>query len=74
MGLTALIKRLEDIMRSDPGIDGTAQRLSQVVWLLFLKVFDYKEEEAELEDDYEPVIPEGYRWRDWAATGRPASL
>ena len=61
MSLTALIKRLEDIMRSDPGIDGTAQRLSQIVWLLFLKVFDYKEEEAELEDDYEPVIPEGYR-------------
>ena len=66
MSLAALIKRLEDIMRSDPGIDGTAQRLSQIVWLLFLKVFDYKEEEAELEDDYEPVIPEGYRWRDWA--------
>lgn len=66
MSLAALIKRLEDIMRSDPGIDGTAQRLSQIVWLLFLKVFDYKEEEAELEDDYEPIIPEGYRWRDWA--------
>ena len=66
MSLAALIKRLEDIMRSDPGIDGTAQRLSQIVWLLFLKVFDYKEEEAELEDDYEPVVPEGYRWRDWA--------
>lgn len=66
MSLVTLIKRLEDIMRSDAGIDGTAQRLSQIVWLLFLKVFDYKEEEAELEDDYEPVIPVGYRWRDWA--------
>ncbi|NEG95682.1 N-6 DNA methylase [Bifidobacterium sp. SMB2] len=66
MSLASLIKRLEDIMRSDPGIDGTAQRLSQIVWILFLKVFDYKEEEAELDDDYRPVIPEGYRWRDWA--------
>ncbi|MBM6729981.1 SAM-dependent DNA methyltransferase [Bifidobacterium pullorum subsp. saeculare] len=66
MNLAALTKRLEDIMRPDPGIDGTAQRLSQIVWLLFLKVFDYKEEEAELEDDHEPVIPTGYRWRDWA--------
>ncbi len=53
-------------MRPDAGIDGTAQRLSQIVWILFLKVFDYKEEEAELDDDYTPVIPEGYRWRDWA--------
>lgn len=66
MSLTSLIKRLEDIMRPDPGIDGTAQRLSQIVWILFLKIFDYKEEEAELDDDYQPIIPEGYRWRDWA--------
>lgn len=65
MTLANLIKRLEDIMRADNGIDGTAQRLSQIVWILFLKVFDYKEEEAELDDGYEPVIPEGYRWRDW---------
>ena len=42
MSLTSLIKRLEDIMRPDPGIDGTAQRLSQIVWILFLKIFDYK--------------------------------
>lgn len=66
MSLASLIKRLQDIMRQDSGVDGDAQRLSQIVWLIFLKVFDYKEEEAELEDDYEPVIPVGYRWRDWA--------
>ena len=66
MTLTALVKRLQNIMRGDKGVDGDAQRLSQIVWLLFLKVFDFKEEEAELDDDYEPVIPEGYRWRDWA--------
>ena len=66
MSLSNLIKRLQDIMRKDSGVDGDAQRLAQIVWLIFLKVYDYKEEEAELEDDYAPVIPEGYRWRDWA--------
>ena len=70
MTLGALVKRLEDIMRSDTGIDGTAQRLSQIVWLLFLKAFDFAEEEAEWDDDFEPVIPEGYRWRDWATCER----
>lgn len=67
MSLAALVKRLQDIMRKDSGVDGDAQRLAQIVWLVFLKVMDYKEEEAELTvDGYVPVIPEGYRWRDWA--------
>ena len=66
MSLASLIKKLENIMRSDTGIDGTAQRLAQIVWLMFLKVFDYKEMDDELEDGYETVIPTGYRWRDWA--------
>ena len=66
MSLATLIKRLQDVMRKDPGVDGDVQRLMQFVWLIFLKVFDYKEEENELDDDYKPVIPEGYRWRDWA--------
>lgn len=67
MSITTLIKRLQDIMRGDAGVDGDAQRLSQIVWILFLKIFDYTEENWEYtEDDYQPVIPEGYRWRDWA--------
>ena len=66
MSLATLIKRLQDVMRRDPGVDGDVQRLNQFVWLIFLKVFDYKEEESELDDDYKPIIPEGYRWRDWA--------
>lgn len=66
MSLANLIKRLQDVMRKDPGVDGDVQRLNQIVWLIFLKVFDYKEEENELDDNYKPVIPEGYRWRDWA--------
>lgn len=66
MSFASLIKRLQDIMRKDSGVDGDAQRLAQIVWLIFLKVYDYKEEEAELDDNYVPVIPKGYRWRDWA--------
>ena len=69
MSLSALIERLRKIMRKDKGVDGDAQRLSQIVWLIFLKIFDFKEEEGELSNAYEPVIPEGYRWRDWADTG-----
>lgn len=69
MALTTLIKRLQDIMRGDAGVGGDEQRLSQIVWILFLKIFDYKEEEWELtREDYVPVIPEGYRWRDWVTS------
>ena len=62
----ALIKKTTKIMFGDAGISGTAQYMSQLVWVLFLKVFDYKEEEWELEGDYSPVIPEPFRFRDWA--------
>ena len=69
MSLIALVKRLRDIMRKDSGVDGDAQRLAQVVWLIFLMVFDKREFESECTvDNYIPVIPEGYRWRDWAGT------
>ena len=68
MSLSAIIKAVQDIMRQDAGVDGDAHRISQLVWMIFLKVFDAKEEEWELmDDDYTPIIPEGLRWRDWAA-------
>lgn len=67
MSIATFLKRIRDIMRQDKGVDGDAQRLSQIVWLLFLMNFDHIEEEKELDvDNYQPVIPEGYRWRDWA--------
>jgi len=67
MSLSAIIKSVQDIMRQDAGVDGDAQRISQLVWMIFLKVFDAKEQEWELYyDDYKPIIPEGLRWRDWA--------
>lgn len=68
MSVTNVIKSVQDIMRQDAGVDGDAQRISQLVWMIFLKVFDAKEEEWELEyDDYTPIIPEELRWSNWAA-------
>ena len=65
--LGGLVKRLQDIMRNDPGINGDAQRIEQIIWSLFLKVYDAKEEDWEMdEDDYQSIIPESYRWRNWA--------
>lgn len=68
MSISSVIKSLQDIMRKDAGVDGDAQRLGQLSWLLFLKIFDTQEEELELEqDDYSLPIPERYLWRTWAA-------
>ncbi|MEZ9744383.1 N-6 DNA methylase [Vibrio splendidus] len=68
MSVSSVIKSIQDIMRKDAGIDGDAQRLGQMSWLLFLKVFDAQEEELEFElDDYRAPIPEQYLWRNWAA-------
>jgi type I restriction enzyme M protein len=66
MAISNTTKALKDIMRIDAGINGDAQYIEQIAWLLFLKAFDYKEQEWELEDDYIPVIPERYQWRNWA--------
>jgi type I restriction enzyme M protein len=68
MSVSTVIKSIQDIMRKDAGVDGDAQRLGQMSWLLFLKIFDAQEEELELEiDDYREPIPEKYLWRNWAA-------
>ncbi|WP_213819012.1 type I restriction-modification system subunit M [Garciella nitratireducens] len=67
MTITSIIKSIQDIMRQDAGVDGDAQRISQLVWMLFLKVYDAKEAEWELfEEDYKSIIPEDLRWRNWA--------
>lgn len=65
--LGSFVKRLRDIMRNDAGINGDAQRIEQIAWLLFLKVYDAQEENWEFnEDDYQSIIPENCRWRNWA--------
>lgn len=67
MNLQAFVKDLRNIMRQDAGISSDAQRIEQMTWLLFLKVYDAKEkEEWELEDTYGSIIPERFRWRNWA--------
>jgi len=67
MALSNLIKTIQNIMRKDTGVDGDAQRISQLTWMLFLKIFDDKESEYELLDEsYKSPIPEKLRWRNWA--------
>ena len=71
MSIDNLIKRLQNIMRQDSGVDGDAQRIAQIVWILFLKVYDAKEELWEFhDDDYESIIPEQLRWREWAVDNK----
>lgn len=67
MTISTVIKAIQDIMRKDAGVDGDAQRLGQMSWLLFLKIFDAQEEELEFEqDDYAPPFDETLMWRNWA--------
>lgn len=62
-----VVKSLRDIMRKDAGVDGDAQRISQMVWMIFLKVFDAMEQEREAEDEsYKSPLPGKIRWRNWA--------
>ncbi len=68
MAISTTIKTIQDIMRKDAGVDGDAQRISQIVWMIFLKIFDDREKEYELmEEKYRSPIPEALRWRNWAA-------
>nr|WP_319495232.1 class I SAM-dependent DNA methyltransferase [uncultured Desulfobacter sp.] len=67
MSLTTLVKSIQDIMRKDVGVDGDAQRISQMVWLIFLKIFDDKEQEWQLTvPHYVSPLPSRFRWANWA--------
>lgn len=67
MAVSNLVKRIQDIMRNDAGVDGDAQRISQMTWMFFLKVYDAKEEEWEFFDEnYKSIIPDELKWRNWA--------
>ncbi len=66
--ISGVIKSIQDIMRKDVGVDGDAQRISQLVWMFFLKIFDDREQELELlEDNYQSPLPVHLKWRNWAA-------
>lgn len=69
------MKNIRQIMRTDDGVNGDAQRLEQTVWMLFMKLFDSKEDEWEIKaklkgQTYESAIPEKYRWKNWALDER----
>ena len=68
MSISGVIKAIQDIMRKDSGVDGDAQRIGQLGWMLFLKIFDDREREYEImESKYKSPIPEKLRWRNWAS-------
>ena len=72
--LSGFVKRIRDIMRNDAGINGDAQRIEQMAWMLFLKVYDAKEQDWDMnENNYESIIPEECRWCNWAVDDRSGS-
>ena len=65
--LSGFVKRIRNIMRNDAGVNGDAQRIEQLAWMLFLKVYDTKELDWEMsEENYTSIIPERCRWANWA--------
>ncbi|NEI73377.1 N-6 DNA methylase [Rhizobium lusitanum] len=68
MSVRNTVKSIQDIMRQDAGVDGDAQRISQLCWMFFLKIMDDQDRELELtHDNYVSPIPEKFQWRNWAA-------
>ena len=75
MSLSTFIKKMRDITRLDQGINGDAQRIEQLTWMLFLKIYDDKEYDWEaMDEEYESIIPEECRWRNWADTVNGTAL
>src|SRR5215831_14641086 len=68
MSVRNTVKTIQDIMRQDTGVDGDAQRISQLCWMFFLKIIDDQDQELELLDsNYRSPIPPQLQWRTWAA-------
>lgn len=66
--ISGTIKSIRDIMWQDTGLNGDAQRIEQLGWMLFFKIFSDKDKELELFDDnYTSPIPEHFHWEEWAA-------
>src|SRR5918997_1788011 len=67
MSVRTIVKSIQDIMRQDVGVDGDAQRISQLCWMFFLKIIDDQDQELELlSEGYRSPIPEQLQWRTWA--------
>jgi type I restriction enzyme M protein len=68
MSVRNTVKSIQDIMRQDVGVDGDAQRISQLCWMFFLKIIDDQDQQLEfMQDGYRSPIPENFQWRIWAA-------
>jgi type I restriction enzyme M protein len=68
MSVRNTVKSIQDIMRQDSGVDGDAQRISQLCWMFFLKIIDDQDQQLSLmQDDYRSPIPDALQWRSWAA-------
>src|SRR6266550_2828857 len=68
MPVRTTVRSIQDIMRQDAGIDGDAQRISQLCWMFFLKIMDDQDQQLELmQEDYKSPIPKPLQWRTWAA-------
>ena len=68
MAVRTTIKSIQDIMRKDVGVDGDAQRVSQLCWMFFLKIIDDQDRELDIrKEDYRSPIPGEFQWRNWAA-------
>ena len=75
MAVNNLVKRLQNVMRSDAGISGDAQRIEQMTWMFFLKVYDAQEDEWDFRSNgtFKSIIPEELRWRNWAVDKKDGS-
>jgi type I restriction enzyme M protein len=67
MAVRTTVKSIQDIMRQDTGVDGDAQRISQLCWMFFLKIIDDQDQELALDRSYRSPIPDRLQWRTWAA-------
>jgi hypothetical protein len=68
MSVRNLVKSIQDIMRQDVGVDGDAQRISQLCWMFFLKIIDDQDKQLEeMYRDYKSPLPKRFQWRTWAA-------
>ena len=68
MSVSTLVKSIQKVMRKDDGVDGDAQRISQLCWLFFLKIIDDQDQDFELtREAYQSPVPDRFQWRNWAA-------
>ena len=74
MAVGALVKKIQNIMREDAGLSGNAQRIEQMVWMFFLKIYDAKEEEWEcVKEGYTSIVPDELKWHNWALDNNDGS-